>query len=66
MSPGPGELSAQINWRIKKPGGDFMERTTMQTFVQDSTRPGVLYNHDNEFLHYEVTNAGADDYTVAR
>jgi violaxanthin de-epoxidase len=47
-------MQAQINWRISKPRGDFMERTTVQRFVQDGGKPGVLYNHGNEYLHYEV------------
>ncbi|KAI8469658.1 MAG: Violaxanthin de-epoxidase-domain-containing protein [Monoraphidium minutum] len=49
----PGKLSAQINWRINKPDRDFIERRTIQDFVQDEARPGVLFNHDNEYLHYE-------------
>jgi hypothetical protein len=58
LNPEPGRMQAQINWRISKPGGDFMERTTIQRFVQDEARPGVLYNHGNEYLHYEVWGGG--------
>jgi len=28
-------------------------RYTVQEFVQDEKQPGVLYNHDNDFLHYQ-------------
>jgi hypothetical protein len=35
------------------PGSNFVTRYTVQTFEQDKTRQGILYNHDNEFLHYE-------------
>lgn len=66
VSPGPGQISAQINWRINRPSGGFMERSTMQSFVQDETRPGILYNHDNEYLHYEddwyIIGSKPDEY----
>ncbi|GBF88212.1 hypothetical protein Rsub_00924 [Raphidocelis subcapitata] len=52
-NPEPGHMKAQINWRISKPRGDFQTRSTIQNFVQDETRPGILYNHGNEYLHYE-------------
>lgn len=44
---------AQINWRIPLPGDDFIQRSTMQRFVQDQSNPAILFNHDNEYLHYE-------------
>jgi hypothetical protein len=28
--PEPGKLAAKINWRINKPNGDFIERSTIQ------------------------------------
>ncbi len=31
--PEPGDLAAKINWRIKKPDGDFIERSTIQVCV---------------------------------
>lgn len=46
-------MTAKLNWRIKTPTGGFIERKAVQTFVQDPGQPGILYNHDNEFLHYE-------------
>jgi hypothetical protein len=33
-SPDPGKLFAKIQWRINKPDGDFLERSTIQRFVQ--------------------------------
>ena len=46
---------APLQWRIKDPiaGTNFVTRYTVQEFKQDSVRPGILYNHDNDFLHYE-------------
>lgn len=41
----------KINWRISEPDGEFLTRSTVQKFVQ--TAPGVLENHDNEYLHYQ-------------
>jgi violaxanthin de-epoxidase len=54
-TPGPTSLVAKINWRIAIPGGDFLERSTVQTFVQPqpADNPAVLLNHNNETLHYE-------------
>lgn len=53
--PGPSSLAGKLNWRIAVPGGDFLERSTVQTFVQldPQSKPGVLLNHGNEVLHYE-------------
>jgi violaxanthin de-epoxidase len=28
-------------------------RDTIQRFVQDPEHPGILYNHDNEYLNYQ-------------
>jgi hypothetical protein len=28
--PEPGKLAAKINWRINRPNGDFIERSTIQ------------------------------------
>ena len=54
-SPAPNKLVGNLQWRIKDPvaGTNFVTRYTVQEFVQDATRPGILYNHDNDFLHYE-------------
>ncbi|CAL5017434.1 unnamed protein product [Urochloa decumbens] len=47
------KLIANITWRIRTPDSGFFTRSTVQQFVQDPSQPGVLYNHDNEFLHYQ-------------
>lgn len=52
--PEAGKLYGKINWRIKKPNDDFIERSTVQTFKQQQN-PAVLYNGGNEYLHYEDT-----------
>ncbi|KAI3925995.1 hypothetical protein MKW98_028131 [Papaver atlanticum] len=49
ISLGNGNLS----WRIRTPDGGFFTRTATQKFVQDPVQPGILYNHDNEFVHYQ-------------
>ena len=45
-----------------------MTRKTVQEFVQDPKVPGILYNHDNEYLHYQddwyVLAAKEDAYFV--
>jgi len=46
-----GTVYAEINWRIPRSNGDFIQRSTMQRFVQDKKNPAVMYNHDNEYLH---------------
>lgn len=51
-APEPDKLYAKLNWRINKTDGQFYERQDVQTFVQDPETPAILYNHDNEFLHY--------------
>lgn len=51
--PSPGTLVGKINWRISKPNKDFIERSTMQTFVQDPSNPAQLANHNNPYLHYQ-------------
>ncbi|XP_074307875.1 violaxanthin de-epoxidase, chloroplastic [Silene latifolia] len=48
-----GRLVANLGWRIKTPDGGFFTRSAVQRFVQDQTQPGILYNHDNEYLHYQ-------------
>ncbi|XP_024029831.1 violaxanthin de-epoxidase, chloroplastic [Morus notabilis] len=48
-----GKLVGNITWRIPTPDGGFFTRSTMQRFVQDPKQPGILYNHDNEYLHYQ-------------
>jgi violaxanthin de-epoxidase len=54
-SPEPGKIKGDLKWRIKDPvaGTQFVTRATIQEFVQDENEPGILYNHDNEFLHYQ-------------
>jgi len=49
----PTKLTGNLNWRIPTPDGGFFTRSTVQNFVQDPQQPGVLYNHGNEFLHYQ-------------
>ncbi|XP_022719985.1 violaxanthin de-epoxidase, chloroplastic [Durio zibethinus] len=48
-----GKLLGNLSWRIRTPDGGFFTRSTMQRFVQDPNHPGILYNHDNEYLHYQ-------------
>lgn len=54
-APTPTKLVGNLQWRIKDPiaGTRFVTRYTVQEFVQDEKQPGVLYNHDNDFLHYQ-------------
>ncbi|GER28824.1 violaxanthin de-epoxidase [Striga asiatica] len=47
------KLVGNISWRIKTPDTGFFTRSTVQKFMQDPKYPGILYNHDNEFLHYQ-------------
>ncbi|KAF6166356.1 hypothetical protein GIB67_034907 [Kingdonia uniflora] len=47
------KLVGNLSWRIRTPDTGYFTRTAVQKFVQDSLRPGILYNHDNEFLHYQ-------------
>lgn len=53
-SPESGKVFGKINWRIPQDNGDFMERSTMQSFVQDPNNPAILYNHGNEYLHVRL------------
>eukprot|EP00775_Hariotina_reticulata_P013067 gene13067-13194_t len=66
--PEPGRLAAKINWRINKPDGDFIERTTLQMFNQVPQQPALLLNHDNEYLHYQddwyIIASKPDTYVV--
>ncbi|XVF06510.1 hypothetical protein REPUB_Repub06bG0054500 [Reevesia pubescens] len=48
-----GKLLGNLSWRIRTPDGGFFTRSAMQRFVQDPNHPGILYNHDNEYLHYQ-------------
>merc|ERR1719183_470139 len=54
-APSPTKLVGNLQWRIKDPvaGTNFVTRYTVQTFDMDPKRQGILYNHDNDFLHYE-------------
>lgn len=47
------KLVGNLSWRIRTPDGGFITRSTMQRFFQDPDHPGILYNHDNEYLHYQ-------------
>ncbi|KAG6383965.1 hypothetical protein SASPL_156246 [Salvia splendens] len=47
------KLVANLTWRIKTPDTGFFTRTAVQNFIQDPKYPGILYNHDNEYLHYQ-------------
>jgi len=49
----PARLFGKLNWRIEAPDGESYDKQAIQTFVQDAEQPGVLYNHDNEYLHYQ-------------
>ncbi|KAK6911269.1 VDE lipocalin domain [Dillenia turbinata] len=65
-----GKLVGNLSWRIRTPDSGFFTRSTVQRFVQDPVQPGVLYNHDNEYLHYQddwyilsaKTDNSPDDY----
>lgn len=46
-------ITGKLSWRISTPDGGFITRSAVQRFVQDSSQPGALYNHDNEYLHYQ-------------
>lgn len=48
-----GKLVGNLSWRIRTPDGGFFTRSAVQKFVQDPSQPGILYNHDNEYLHYQ-------------
>ncbi|KAK8928364.1 hypothetical protein KSP39_PZI017925 [Platanthera zijinensis] len=48
-----GKLIGNISWRIRTPDGGFFTRSAVQRFVQDPSQPGILYNHDNDYLHYQ-------------
>mmetsp|Transcript_2805 Transcript_2805/g.3907 ORF Transcript_2805/g.3907 Transcript_2805/m.3907 type:complete len:473 (-) Transcript_2805:34-1452(-) len=52
-NPSPGQVYAKLNWRIEEPDGEFFTRDTVQRFIQDEKNPAILYNHDNEYLHYQ-------------
>lgn len=47
------KLVGNLSWRIKTPDTGFFTRSAVQRFVQDPRYPGILYNHDNEYLHYQ-------------
>ncbi|KAF5454812.1 hypothetical protein F2P56_024449 [Juglans regia] len=47
------QLVGNLSWRIQTPDGGFFTRSAIQRFVQDPNQPGILYNHDNEYLHYQ-------------
>uniref|UniRef100_A0A2P2K0G0 VDE lipocalin domain-containing protein n=1 Tax=Rhizophora mucronata TaxID=61149 RepID=A0A2P2K0G0_RHIMU len=47
------KLVGKLSWRIRTPDEGFFSRSTVQRFVQDPLHPGILYNHGNEYLHYQ-------------
>ncbi|KAK7285850.1 hypothetical protein RJT34_20633 [Clitoria ternatea] len=47
------KLVGNLTWRIRTPDAGFLTRSTEQRFEQDPRYPGILYNHDNEYLHYQ-------------
>uniref|UniRef100_A0A5B7BTH7 Putative violaxanthin de-epoxidase n=1 Tax=Davidia involucrata TaxID=16924 RepID=A0A5B7BTH7_DAVIN len=47
------KLVGNLSWRIRTPDGGFFTRSAVQRFLQDPAHPGILYNHDNEYLHYQ-------------
>lgn len=47
------KLIGNLTWRIRTPDSGFFTRSGVQKFVQDPSQPGILYNHDNEYLHYQ-------------
>ncbi|XP_027349142.1 violaxanthin de-epoxidase, chloroplastic isoform X3 [Abrus precatorius] len=47
------KLVGNLSWRIRTPDAGFLTRSAVQRFVQDPSYPGILYNHDNEYLHYQ-------------
>jgi violaxanthin de-epoxidase len=42
-----------LAWRIQTHDTGFFTRGAVQRFVQDPAQPAILYNHDNEYLHYQ-------------
>lgn len=46
-------LVANLAWRIRTPDTGFFTRGAVQRFAQDPSQPAILYNHDNEYLHYQ-------------
>lgn len=52
-APAPQQVTGNLTWRINTPDGGFFTRSAVQNFKQDPQQPGILYNHGNEFLHYE-------------
>ena len=53
-SPRPGLLYGKINWRVVEPDGEFLEKNALQRFEAVPGDPGLLLNHDNEYLHYQA------------
>lgn len=52
-SPYPGKYFAKLFWRVSEPDGEFFTKNAIQRFVQDKSNPAIMYNHDNEYLHYK-------------
>jgi violaxanthin de-epoxidase len=47
------KLVGNLAWRIRTPDNGFFTRSAVQRFVQDTSQPAILYNHDNEYLNYQ-------------
>merc|ERR1719316_470621 len=54
-TPSPTKLVGNLQWRIRDPiaGTNFATKYVVQTFEQDPNEGAILYNHDNEYLHYQ-------------
>eukprot|EP00607_Mallomonas_marina_P011032 CAMPEP_0182421274 /NCGR_PEP_ID=MMETSP1167-20130531/6586_1 /TAXON_ID=2988 /ORGANISM="Mallomonas Sp, Strain CCMP3275" /LENGTH=383 /DNA_ID=CAMNT_0024598233 /DNA_START=128 /DNA_END=1275 /DNA_ORIENTATION=- len=52
-SPYPGKFYAKLFWRVTEPDGEFFTKNAIQRFVQDTSNPAIMYNHDNDYLHYK-------------
>lgn len=54
-----GKIVGNLSWRVRTPDTAFFTRAAVQKFVQDPLLPGALYNHGNEYLHYQ------DDWSLS-
>ncbi|RDX69459.1 Violaxanthin de-epoxidase, chloroplastic, partial [Mucuna pruriens] len=56
------KLVGNLSWRIQTPDAGFLTRSAVQKFVQDPSHPGILYNHDNEYILSSKIENKPDDY----
>lgn len=67
-SPYPGKFYAKLFWRVTEPDGEFFTKNAIQRFVQDPKNPAIMYNHDNEYLHYKddwyIVDYEPDDFVL--